>query len=304
MGKLSSPFLLALILPGVAAVPAAAQPAPPAGLRVEPYGAPLGKGELREPLGLDVDAEGNVYAADAMTGKIFRFSPDGTVIEFEKPHRNSSMYPLDLAVDGSFVYVLDYTAGSLLRYDDRGSYLDILISFSSLERTQPVSVTSGGGGRLVTTDLRNNAVTVWTPLLDVELSWSAYGRGEGAFDRPAKAAILQGERIAVADLGNRRVQLFSPAGAYLQALSPPDSIPFNAPRYLCADMDGNLFVADTGSGAVYVFSPGGALLLRIDSYLGDAISPSAVAAGWNDDLYVADLASRSILVFRLFSPGK
>ena len=118
MGKLSIPFLLALILQGPATDPVAAQPEPAAGLRVEPYGAPLGKGELREPLGIDVDTEGNVYAADAMTGKVFRFSPDGTVIEFENPPRNSSIYPIDLAVDGSFVYVLDYTAGNLLRSGD------------------------------------------------------------------------------------------------------------------------------------------------------------------------------------------
>ncbi len=305
MGKSSIPFLLALLLSNEPAGPADTPGSTPdSGISVEPCYSPLGKGDLREPLGLDVDTGGNVYVADAMTGKVFRFSPDGGSIEFEKPPRDPSIYPIDLAVDGSFVYVLDYATNRLLRYDDRGAYLDILISFSTRERVQPVSVASGGGGRLVTTDLKNNSVIVWTPLLDVELSWNEYGWAAGALDRPARAVILPDERIAVAELGNKRVQLFSPTGTYMRTFSPPDSVAFQSPRYICSDRDGNLFVADTGGGALYVFSPEGILLARIDSYRGERISPSAVAAGWNDDLYVADLESGSILVFRLYSPGK
>jgi hypothetical protein len=53
---------------------------------------------------------------------------------------------------------------------------------------------------------------------------------------------------------------------------------------------------------VVVFSAEGSYLFDIDSFSGSAIAPAAAARGWNGALYVADLKSRSILVYRLLSP--
>lgn len=267
-------------------------------LRVESSGRKLGGDLLREPLGLDVDESGNLFVADAMTGKVFRFSPDGRGLEFEKP-ASGEIYPIDLSVFGAFVYVLDYSSNRLLRYDQEGTYLDILISFSVYDRLQPVSVTGTGGGGLITTDLKNHGLTIWTPLMDLEYAWNEYGWAEGALDRPIKAIMLPDERIAVSELGNRRVQLFSPSGQYESLLSLPGGDEFKSPRSLCCDRQGNIFVADTEAGRVYIFSAGGELEGDIDIFEGEGISPSAVAVGWNDDLYVADIRSRSILLFSL-----
>jgi len=162
----------------------------------------------------------------------------------------------------------------------------------------------GGGGRFVTTDIDNSKTTVFSPLLDIEIEIGGYGVGEGVFDRPAKAAILPDERLAVVETGNRRVQLFSAAGRYEKTIPAPGSARFVVPRSICADADGNIFVADAGAGAVFVFSGEGEYLLAIDSFGGKAISPSAVSAGWNNILYVADLGSRSILLYNLSYPEK
>lgn len=242
--------------------------------------------------------------ADAMTGKVYRYSGDGRSIEFERPPLEPSIYPIDVASSGPFVYVLDYARNRVIRYDGRGAYLDILISFSGYDRTRPVSLTAAGGGRLITTDLENHALTVWNPLLDIELQWKEYGWIDGSLDRPAKAGMLPDERIAVAELGNRRVQIFSPSGAWEKTLELPEGREFLSPRSLCSDREGNLFVADTEAGCVYQFCSDGSFGSTIESFLGKPLSPSAVAAGWNDDLYVADIRSRSVLVFRLEYPGR
>ena len=75
-----------------------------------------------------------------------------------------------------------------------------------------------------------------------------------------------------------------------------------SPRYVCGGLDGYLFVADPGTGLVYAFTPSLDHVLTIGR--GEGIRPSAVAASWDFRLYVADLKTRSILVYRLDYPGK
>ncbi len=269
------------------------------GVRVESTGIRLGKGELREPLGLDVDDRGYIYVADAMTGKVFRYMRNGESMEFGRPPRSAAFYPIDVAAFGPYIYVLDYDGNAVLRYDYRGAYLDILLSFDEYERMRPVSLTSEGGGRIVTTDAENHALTVWSPLLDVEFSLGEYGWMEGDFNRPMKAAGMPDGRIAVADTGNRRIQIFSAAGAFETTWAAPDSLSIWTPRCICVDRAGNMFVADTKAERIFVLTNEGSLSMTIDSFDGDAIYPAACAVDWNGFLFVADLRSRSVLIYRL-----
>ncbi len=271
----------------------------PGGLRIEATGVRLGTGELREPLGLDVDNRGFVFVADAMAGKVFRYTRAGESIEFGRPSRFTSFYPIDIAAFGPYVYVLDYIENRVLRFDYKGAYLDILLSFTEYERMHPVSITTDEGGRIVTTDVENHTLSVWSPLLDLEFSLGEYGWMEGDFDRPMKAVVLPDGRLAVVETGNRRLQLFSAAGGYEASWTAPDSVSFRTPRYVCFDRAGNTFVADATAGRVIVFSRDGEAVAAIDSFDGEPISPAACACDWNDYLYVADLHSRSVLVFRL-----
>jgi DNA-binding beta-propeller fold protein YncE len=273
------------------------------GLRVEATGVRYGSGDLREPVGLAADSRGYVYVADAMAGKVFRYSPDGTSLEFERPPDDASFYPIDVTAQESFVFVLDYAANALLRYDYRGAYLDVLISFAGLD-LRPVSVSAGAAGRILVTDVANHTVAALTPLLDVELSFGGFGRGPGRFNEPRKAAFLPDHGIAVVESGNRRAQLFFASGAFERVLGPPPGRRYVSPRSVAADARGNVFVADSEAGFIAVSTTAGSPVLVIDSFEGRAIRPSAIALDWSNNLYVADLESRSILVYRLLYPSR
>jgi hypothetical protein len=269
------------------------------GIRIEELGTRFGEGELREPLAVTVDQRGRVYVADAMTGKIYRYSPDGSSLEFEKSSAATALFPLDLGVEGSMVYVLDYTENRILRYNDSGAFLDIFLSFDEFPRMRPVSFSVGEGGRFLTTDIDNNSMTVWTPLLEIEFMTGEYGWTVGAFDDPRKAASLPDGRIAVVESGNRRLQILTQTGTYERIVIPPEETPFLSPRWVTSDGAGNIFVADTEAAALFVLTPEGRLLDRITSYGGAGIVPASAAIGWNDLLYVTDLRSKSVLVYRL-----
>jgi DNA-binding beta-propeller fold protein YncE len=270
--------------------------------RAEPTGDRLGAGELREPIGVAVDWRGFVYVADAMAGNVYRYSRDGESLEFARPPGNAAFYPIDIAVQESFILILDYSRNALVRYDFKGAYLDVLLSFDSFDSVRPVSVTAGAGGRILTTDIENHTVALWTPLLDLELMIGGFGWGEGRFNEPRKAAFLPDQEIVVVESGGKRLQFFSPSGRYERILLPPAGKAFGSPRSICADARGAVFVCDAERGRISVFSAGGSYLANIDSFEGTSISPAAAALGWDGDLYVADLKSRSILVYRLNYP--
>lgn len=270
-------------------------------LKIEPRGSRLGKGELREPLGISVDPRGVIYVADAMAGKVFRFTDDGESTEFEAPAGFGSIYPIDVAGSGTFVYVLDYASNKVLRFDYRGAYLDVLISFEEYDDLKPVSMTLEPGGRISLTDIQAHSVTIMNPLLDIELQIGEYGWSPGFFDRPMKSVIMPDGRIAVTDMGNKRVQVFSPSGAFLDTLGTVSN-EICSPRSICADDRGNLFLADTECRSILVFSAEGKLESSIDSYMGSPIYPAALSVGLEDILYVADLRSRSIISYRLIYP--
>ncbi|MBD3180031.1 MAG: hypothetical protein GF417_10790 [Candidatus Latescibacteria bacterium] len=255
---------------------------------------------LKDPLGISAGMRGGLYVADGMSGKVFKYAQGEDRVEFPVPERFNSIYPVDVVAESApFVYVLDYSSGKVLRYDYRGAYLDVLISFDSFV---PASISAGSGGSFILTDLENNSVMVLNPLLDIELEIEGYGWEKGFFNQPAGAAILRDGRLAVADTGNRRVQIFSSSGAFMSELASPDGDGFSSPRSICCDREGNIYVADPERGAVFIYSGSAEFSTMIDSYSGKKISPSAVTIDLEDRLYVADLASSSVLICRLVYP--
>jgi len=271
-------------------------------LRIEEAHVRFGAGELREPTGIAVDPRGFVYVADAMAGKVFRFAPDSASLEFGRPPNSAAFYPIDVAVQESFILVLDYSQNKLLRYDAEGSYLDVLLALDQFDDMHPVSVTAGAGGRIIMTDVARHSVALWTPLLDLELKIGEFGSQEGRFNEPRKGAFLPSQGIVVVESGNRRLQFFSASGRYERTARPPDVNAFVSPRSVNVDPAGTVFVCDAEVGSIFVFSSLGAYMTTIDAYGGQAISPAAAVCGWDGTLHVADLKSRSILVYRLLYP--
>jgi len=88
------------------------------------------------------------------------------------------------------------------------------------------------------------------------------GSGDGEFDAPA--AVVLADRIYVSDTGNRRVQIFSRDGVFLDKLVNPKGQEWlRKPGALAVDAQRNLYVADNGARRIRVFSDRKELLYEI-----------------------------------------
>jgi len=102
--------------------------------------------------------------------------------------------------------------------------------------------------------------------LDGKLRYQAGASGDedGQLDSP-RGVCLRKDRIYVADTGNRRIQIFSADGIFLDKVSNPESGDrfFNEPVRVVVDSNDNMFVLDSDSVQVLVFSPQHKLMYRI-----------------------------------------
>jgi DNA-binding beta-propeller fold protein YncE len=260
-----------------------------------------GTGSLGEPLAVALDFGARAIVADGSPGRLVRWSGPDTAVEFQRP---SGFYPSDVAVSGFFVYAVDEPARRILRFDDRGAYRDVLLNFQAApsgRRVSPYGVAVDGTGRMAVTDVENHQVLLYDAYLELEVAFGNYGSYEGQLAEPRGVSFAPDGNVLVADTGNRRVQVFTAGGAFVAAVPAAGmDNPLRRPRRAVADETGRILVADPVSGAVFVFARGGTSFRSIVPSGADDFAPTDVELSRSGEVYVADEASRSVMVFEGF----
>ncbi|HVP40294.1 MAG TPA: FlgD immunoglobulin-like domain containing protein [Candidatus Saccharimonadales bacterium] len=92
-------------------------------------------------------------------------------------------------------------------------------------------------------------------------SWGSRGSGPGEFYHPSAVLVAPGGSVFVADLGNSRIQRFTPDGVFVSQWSvlDPSDPRFEYPRSLVMDAAGDLYSIDCGHGRVHRYAPNGTL---------------------------------------------
>lgn len=137
------------------------------------------------------------------------------------------------------------------------------------------------------------------------------GSGDSQLDSPQ--GVLLADRIYVADTGNRRVQMFSRDGVFLEKFAPlsdakePKEL-LRKPGALAMDSLGNLYVADNNDGVTRVFAPAAAGARKFLYELGErAGSPQhfnrieGVVVDRDDNVYVLGSTETNAATVRVFA---
>lgn len=258
---------------------------------------------LGDPLAVAVDFNGVAFVADGSPGRVIAFNLVGaTAQEFQSPRGVTGFYPTDVAVRGFFVFAVDEPSRRLLRFDNSGSYRDVLIDFANVvdgRRVSPYGLAVDESGRIAVTDVENHQVLLYDSFLDLEVSFGNYGSYTGQLDSPEGISFTHSGDLLVADTGNRRLQLYDYGGAFRRAVpASGSSNPFVHPRRAVLADDGRVFAADPEAGRVFVFDGDGKLQ---DAWVGPGpdFEPTDVELTRDGRLLVTDGAARALYVFKV-----
>ena len=134
------------------------------------------------------------------------------------------------------------------------------------------------------------------------LSFGEYGESVGKLNTPCGVAVNNRNEIAVTDLNNHRVSVFSSDGTHLRSFGRQgrNKGEFHCPTGIAFDNNGNIVVADHNNNRVQVFSRNGEFLTKfgekgiLDHQLHN---PSGLSVTSNGDIIVADQGNKLIKIF-------
>ena len=134
------------------------------------------------------------------------------------------------------------------------------------------------------------------------LSFGREGKSAGMLKGPSGVAVNDRDEIAVTELWNNRVSVFSSDGTHLRSFGRKgeNNSEFNAPSGIAFDSLGNIIVTDCKTHRVQVFDRNGKFLRKFGEYgsLDHQLkSPEGLSINGNGDIIVADTGNKLIKIF-------
>jgi uncharacterized protein (TIGR03663 family) len=246
-----------------------------------------GPGQLERPRNVAVDASGNLYVADSDNHRVQVFSPQGQVL------RQWGSY-CDLYKEGRPGCADPDGSGPLAEGDGQFS--------------QPWGIAVDSAGFVYVADTWNHRIQKFTGEGQFVTKWGTFVSTGGELTDPGtfwgpRAIVLDEEgNLYVVDTGNKRIEKFSPDGAFLGQWGGAGVIQgrFDEPVGLARDRNGNFYVADTWNQRVQKFD-------RNFQYVGSwpifgwngqsVVNKPYIAVDARGNIYVSDPENYRILVF-------
>jgi DNA-binding beta-propeller fold protein YncE len=263
---------------------------------------------LVRPYGIARDSRGRIIVTDpgAAGVHIFDFS--------EKKYKFLSRWDRDkdamrtpqcVAVDTQDnIYVTDSVSGKIFVFGANGKFRRVVGSIKGGEgyfkRPTGIAVDSAANRIYVTDTLRNKVF-----LLDLEGNvlgfFGKHGGAPAEFNLPTEV-LFQGDKVAVVDAMNFRVQFFNRSGAYQFSVGTMgDGLgQVYRPKGVAFDSEGHLYVAEGLANMVQVFDLEGQLLYYFGEHgldAGEFQLPAGVFIDREDRIFVADSYNHRIQIF-------
>lgn len=304
-----SRVLISVLLLVVVAAEVGAQ-AIPASLRLRILFAFGGEGDkpgqLRNPQGIALDPEGNIYVADTGNNRIQKFDRHGRLLRQIGGFgwgREQFDRPVDIcASSGLDVFVADYNNERIERYDVHLNYISSYRSDVSVEERLrfglPLGVAISRHGELFVVDGDNRRLLKVNSFGLPELSFGDFRWAQGQLERPAQVAVSTNDLVYVVDLGAESVVVFDYYGNFIRKVGGGA---LRAPSGVAVDKQGRVWIADTGNDRIVVLSAEGRFLGAWGGggeMLGAFRRPTDVAVG-GGRVCVLDAGNCRVQVFEL-----
>ena len=175
--------------------------------------------------------------------------------------------------------------------------------FSYIDNVELINLMKGKGiGNVKTIFYETRAQPARAKCFRPLLSFGGFGVSVGKLGTPWGVAVNDRDEIAVTELNNSRVSVFSSDGTHLRSFGKygKNNGELTYPRGIAFDKDGNIIVADAGNHRIQVFSMNGKFLRRfgeegkLDHQLN---SPHGLSISRNGNIIVVDRFNKLIKIF-------
>ena len=219
-------------------------------------------GHFRYPVGVAIDAGGNILVAEELNHRIQKFSPTGKHLQTVVASGSGPLqfkHPLGLAVH-SHTHKVCITEFSNHRVQVLNSDLTYYSSFGSKgsnngEFDHPRDISTDSHSNVYVVDSDNHRIQVFTAEGVYLRQFGKKGGGEGKLCEPAGIVVDSHNLVYITEIGNHRVSIFSADGQFIKSFGSKGNGPaqFDNPRGLAFDKNGALYICDCGNNRVQVF---------------------------------------------------
>jgi DNA-binding beta-propeller fold protein YncE len=253
-----------------------------------------GAGQFDAPLGVAIDAAGNVYVAEEKNDRIQKFDHDGAFQlmwgwgvddgsnEFQictarcrkgipGPGTGQFQDPADVAVDSSGnVYVADRNNSRIQKFNSSGGYLLQWGSYGTVDGRfrDPRGLAVDYSGHVYVVEFLGDRVQKFDSNGAYVTKWGWNGSGDGEFSGPNGVAVDDAGVVYVTEYVNSRVQRFEGDGSFLGKWGAHGSGDgeFIGPEDVAVDASGHVYVVDGTNRRVQMFDRKGEFLAKWGSY--------------------------------------
>ena len=275
---------------------------------------------LVTPTGVAVNGSGVVYIADPGTrGYIFVETPSGsdytqsTLNETGNAPPSGQPIPGGVAIDGAANLYFSNSwnnnsygnSVSAVQYYNGSIYMSQLLAYPQQGNglTGPLGLAADPGGNIYIADTGNNRVVE-----EIYLSGVTYDVPAGFALQLVVASGLSGPQavaadasgtVYIADTGNNRVLLETPAagGSFTQSVLASSGL--NAPSGVAVDAFGNVFISDAGNKRVLMETLSGTSYTESVIPVTGLVSPQGMTVDSSENLFIADSGTGSVLKIAL-----
>ena len=308
MNKFSSYTNLLFLLAGLSLTVQATEPLPthPAKHLFDIGG--VNKNILSMPSDVAVDKQ-RIYIVDSGHQQISVFDKDGDhILNFGREGIEDGQFrnPVGIDVDTKGrIYVADTGNHRIQIFDPEGKHLASIVTADKKNQlVRPIDVAVDEHAQLLYVTGNNNhkLMTYNYPgyVLD---EWGGDGVDEGYFRYPGTLAMLKDGRIAVVDILNTRIQVFTKKGKVSLQVGDWGVYPGHLfrPKGIAIDKKGRFYISDSYMNLVQVFSDGGRFKFVLGRNNKATRLKTASGIAIDDDmrLYVAEMLGHKVSVYEV-----
>jgi len=259
------------------------------------------EGQFDSPMGIAVDANGNILVANTNNGRIEKFSPTGTFLSTigSKGSRHGQLGdPNGIAIDRvGNIHVAEASNHRVQKLASDGTFIaEWAPGFYG-----PRRIAIGPDDSIYVVDQGRPCIVKFNPDGEVLATWGSSGSGDGQFRDPTSVAVdPTTNKVYVADPINSRIQVFDSTGTFLSKWPVPEWGQPHGFEDLAIDPDtGRLYASSANMNTILVFDLQGNRIGTLAPTPPDKLDgPSALALA-KDKLFILNATSARVSLIDL-----